>query len=113
MEFTLSDITPDISRVVISGRGDAAGIDAVELKFTAALVGAERHIVLDLAAVPFMGSLGIRMLIGTGRVLARRGRKLVICSVQPMVMEVFEAMALSDLIPIRADEKAALDAMDA
>ena len=40
--------------------------------------------------------------------MARRGIKLVLFGVQPMVMEVFETMALSQLIPIVQDEPAAV-----
>ena len=108
MEFMLSEIAPNVSRVILRGRGDAAGIDAVEMSFTASVVNGGANTVLDMSEVPFMGSLGIRMLISCGRVMARRGIKLVLFGVQPLVMEVFETMALSQLIPIAPDEPAAV-----
>ena len=108
MDFSVTEIAPEICRVALRGRGDASGVDSVETGFTAAVSQSGCHAALDLAEVPFMGSLGIRMLIACARVMTRRGRKLVLFAVQPMVMEVFETVALSDLIPIASDEAAAL-----
>ena len=108
MELLLTEIAPNVCRVSLRGRGDAAGIDAVETGLTQAVADAKRSALLDMREVAFMGSLGIRMLIRVGRALARGGAKLVLYGVQPMVMEVFETMALAELIPIVPDEASAL-----
>lgn len=108
MEYELAGIVPGTHRLTLRGRADAAGVDKVEAGISALVRGSQGHVLVDMAEVPFMGSLGIRMLISLGRLLARRESRLVVFGVQPMVAEVFETMALSDVIPIAADEPAAL-----
>jgi anti-anti-sigma factor len=108
MQMDFSELAADVTRVALDGRLDAAGSGAIELQLTAQVAPAERHVVLDLAAVPFVSSLGIRLLLTLARTLRRRGRTLVIANVQPAVMTVFETVALGTLIPIAADEAEAL-----
>ena len=57
-------------RFALEGRLDSAGVEQIETKLTASVRAGTRNVILDLADVPFVGSLGIRMLISIGRVLA-------------------------------------------
>ncbi|WP_230166672.1 STAS domain-containing protein [Roseomonas sp. CECT 9278] len=98
----------DALRLGLKGRLDAAGAEAVEAAFTAQVAGAPGDVLVDIAGVPFAGSLGIRMLISAGRVATRRGRRMILVAPQPPVAEVFSVVALDDLIPVVADEAAAL-----
>ena len=108
MQFEVASIAPGVSLIVLSGRADAAAVDGVEAALSAHIRQAEGHVVLDLAGVPFMGSLGIRLLITLARVVARRSARIAMTGVQPQVLEVFETMALLDLIPHAPDHDAAL-----
>jgi anti-anti-sigma factor len=108
MQMEIIELAPDVNRILLDGRLDAAGTGAIELRFTASISPVDRHVVLDLGAVPFVSSLGIRLLLTVARTLHRRGRKLVIVNVQPAVMSVFETVALGSLIPIAADDAEAL-----
>lgn len=94
--------------MVLVGRADATGVDLIEATLRAELRGTEGHVIVDLEQVPFMGSLGIRMLITMARLAGRRGARIAMTGVQPQVLEVFETMALLDLIPHAPDEDAAL-----
>jgi anti-anti-sigma factor len=64
---------------------------------------------VDLSAVTYVGSLGMRLLISTGRAVQRRGRRMVIFGAQPQPRDVFETVALSDLIPVATTLPEALD----
>jgi anti-anti-sigma factor len=108
MQYAVQPLAPGASRLLLTGRADAAAIDAVEAPLSAQLRGTEGHVLVDLSGVPFMGSLGIRMLISLARLVARRGNRMAMIGVQPQVLEVFETMALLDLIPHAADDDAAL-----
>lgn len=108
MKMDIQEMAPGVNRVVLDGRLDAAGTGEIELRFTASIAPADRHAVVDLAAVPFVSSLGIRLLLTVARTLHRRGRKAVILNPQPSVMTVFETVALGTLIPIATDEAEAL-----
>lgn len=104
MEFQVTELDPELNRVTLTGRLDAEGCAKAELPFTAAVGSAGRHAVLDLGAVGFVGSLGIRMLISVARVLHRKGRTMVLYGVRPEVAEVFDTVALDQLIPIVGTE---------
>ncbi len=104
MKMDIVELGPELNRVVLDGRLDAAGTGAVELRFTASIAPVDRNAIIDLGAVPFVSSLGIRLLLTVARTLQRRGRKLVLMNPQPSVMTVFETVALGTLIPIASDE---------
>lgn len=100
MEFTVHEVSPETNLVVLRGRLDAEGAAKAELPFTAAVGSVGRNAALDFTGVTFCGSLGIRMLLAVARVVQRKERRIVLFGVSPMVAEVFETVALNDLIPI-------------
>jgi anti-anti-sigma factor len=104
MDFDVISLDPDTNQVVLRGRLDAAGAEQIDLRFTAAVGAAGKHALIDCAGMEFCASMGIRMLIATARVLQRRQRRMVLYGVTPAVQDVFETVALSDLIPIVAGE---------
>jgi anti-sigma B factor antagonist len=108
MKYEIQALAPGASRIVLVGRADAAGVDLIETSLSAQLRATEGNVVIDLTEVPFMGSLGIRMLISLARLTARRSARIAMTGVQPQVLEVFETMALLDLIPHAPDTEAAL-----
>lgn len=95
-------------RLVLTGRLDAAGTEKIEVIFAARVRAAPGHVLVDLTGVGFVGSLGIRMLISAARVAERARRKFVLFGAQPAVAEVFNTVALDDLIPVTPDEGTAL-----
>lgn len=96
------------TRLVLVGRLDASGTEKVEVLFMARVRAAAGDVLVDMTAVGFVGSLGIRLLISAARLAERAGRKVVLFGAQPPVAEVFRTVALDDLIPVAADEAAAL-----
>jgi anti-sigma B factor antagonist len=108
MKYEILPLGAGACRVILAGRADAAAVDAVETGLSAQLRETGGHVLVDLSSVPFMGSLGIRMLISLARLVARRGNRIAMVGVQPQVLEVFETMALLDLIPHAPDQDAAL-----
>lgn len=95
-------------RLVLAGRLDSAGAEAIEPALAAALAEGTGAVLLDLAGVGFVGSMGIRLLIASQRRLRRAARGLALVAVQPQVAEVFETVALGDMIPIAGSEAEAL-----
>jgi anti-sigma B factor antagonist len=108
MEFQISDLGV-ASKVTLLGRLDAPGVDKIETKFIASVVPGGRPIVVDCSGVTFVSSMGIRLLITTARFLSLRKAKMVLFGPQPLVRESFEHVSLDHLIPIAADETAALE----
>jgi anti-anti-sigma factor len=88
----------------LEGRMDAPGCERIETAFTAAVSAASGDVLVDLSKVDYIGSLGIRLLISNARVVQRRGRRMVIFGAQPQPRDVFETVALADLVPIARDQ---------
>ncbi|MBC8011343.1 MAG: STAS domain-containing protein [Burkholderiales bacterium] len=61
----------------VTGRLDAAGVVAVEPAITRAVASHER-LALDLAEVPYLASMGLRLLMAAARTLEKRGGRLVV-----------------------------------
>jgi len=106
------DITEDdgVVKVGLVGRLDTPGVDAVEPRFTAAVVPRGARAVVDLSGVEFIGSLGLRMLITIARALSRRNGKMILYEPQLFVAQVLETASLGDIIPVQPDAASAVAA---
>src|SRR5262245_32365286 len=112
MELQFSDVG-GVTKAVLEGRLDTLSVGQVETQFIANIVQEERPAVVDLSGVSFIASLGIRMLLGTARALARDGAKLAVYGARDDVLEVIETTALSEIIPVVPSEAEALAAVAA
>jgi anti-sigma B factor antagonist len=110
MEMQVTDDADGIVNVALIGRLDTPGVDRVELRLTATLVPRGARAIVDLSRVDFIGSMGIRMFISVARALARRQGKMVLYAPQPLVQQVFDTVALSEIIPVQPDAALALAA---
>lgn len=107
MHVTMNELE-GMRRVVLDGRLDTAGVGVVELSFTAMTVSAGKPVVVDLAAVSFLASLGVRMFIGTARSVVAKGNRLVFYNATPAVMEIIDTMGLAEIIDIAETEADAM-----
>ena len=107
MRFDVTPIEDRLILVTLEGKLDGAGAEVIGTPFTAALSGGGADAMLDLGQVPFMGSLGIRLLLSVARVMHRRGTKMVLFGATGPVAEVLEVAALDAIIPQAADQAAA------
>ncbi|MBY0333342.1 MAG: STAS domain-containing protein [Acetobacteraceae bacterium] len=108
MRLEIVPIDAGTTRLRLIGRMDGPGCERIETSFTAASSAAAAHVLVDMSEVDYVGSLGIRLLISNARVVHRRGRKIVIIGAQPQPQDVFETVALADLIPIARDDAEAV-----
>jgi anti-sigma B factor antagonist len=112
MELTTQEIAGNAVRVVLSGRLDIAGAAAIDMRLST-LAGTGRSMVVDLAAVPFLASMGIRSLLSAAKAVAGKGGKLVVLAPQPEVEKTMRTAGLDGLIPIFATEPEARAALAA
>ena len=104
MSIQYSDDSDQIRRISISGRLDIAGTDAIATHFTALAASAPRRVIVDLTAVSFLASIGIRALITNAKALQQRGGKLVLLvGSNESVAKTLEATGIDTLIPMFAD----------
>jgi len=113
MAISFEDVNDTLRRIALSGRLDIAGTGEIETRFAALAAGGMRHVVVDLTAVSFLASIGIRALIGNAKALQQRGGHMVLhVGNNEIVSKTLLATGIDALIPTYADageaERAAL-----
>lgn len=108
MRYEMTDLGDGACRVALHGRLDALGAEEIGTPFTAAVASGGKHALVDLSGVAFLSSLGIRLLLAVARPLQRRGARMVLFGAQGQVREVLEAVSIDGVVPVVADEQAAL-----
>ena len=103
MDMRTLTIRPGVVSVVLAGRLDMMGADKIDLQFSA-IAGSHRGVIVDMEAVEFLASIGIRTLLINAKTVQRRGGKLVLVAPQPDVMTVLKAMHVLDLLPVVASQ---------
>jgi anti-anti-sigma factor len=109
--MNISPLGEHLVKVTFAGRLDTPGVGTVETQFTAHLVPQGNSAIVDMSAVDFVTSLGIRLLISTARALSARKARLVLYGLQDRVRQTLESMAIQQLVPIYATEGEALAAV--
>jgi anti-sigma B factor antagonist len=103
MQITITDLDAATKRVTLVGKLDILGAEAIGLPLAAA-AGSRGNIIVDMAAVDFIASLGIRQLVTAAKAVARGAGKLVLLRPKPVIEEVICASGLEQLLPIVQSE---------
>jgi anti-anti-sigma factor len=103
MQLETQEIAPGLIKAVLVGRLDIAGSAAIDVKLNA-LAASHKGMIVDMSAVDFLASLGIRTLLTCAKVMQRRGGGLALLSPQAAVLEVLEVSGVLDLMPAFATE---------
>ena len=90
-----------IRRVSLSGRLDADGLRSVEDDFRAA-APAEPNVIVDLSAVDFLASMGIRMLVAASQEQEQLGGKLLLAGPDELTMRILKTTGIDQLVPVHA-----------
>ena len=110
MELKVIEQTDVFTHVALVGRLDTPGVDRVESRFNAALFNPRRHALVDLSAVEFLSSMGVRMLLAASKVLSRSGARMVLVAPRPLVEGALRHSAIDELLPVCADLASAREA---
>ena len=104
MTISHQDITENLRRISMSGRLDIAGTDEIATKLAALSASARRRVIVDLSAVSFLASIGIRSLIANAKALQQRGGKMVLfVGDNATITMTLETTGIDTLIPMFAD----------
>ncbi len=95
--------------VAVEGRMDAVSAPEFE-KFLGNLIdeGALK-VVVDLEALDYISSAGLRSILITAKKIQSRNGKIMIASIHDTVQEIFEISGFSAIIPIHASVDAAVE----
>jgi len=110
MDISADDLAGGITKVVLRGRFDTTGAVVVELPFNK-IATEKRKIVVDLSAVNFLASYGIRVLLVGAKIVKSNGGSLVVVCPDNNVAKVLTTAGMDTLIPIYQTEAAALSAL--
>lgn len=91
-----------ITIVNLAGRLDLEGARDLESTYSFETTTRRALIVVNLAAVSFLASIGIRTLLVSARAQDQRGGKLVLAGADPLVRQVIETAGVDQLIPTYA-----------
>jgi len=109
MKMAVEPVTPGVVKVILDGRMDITGAANIDLQFSA-ITGSNKGVVVDLANVSFLASIGIRTLLLGAKAVQRRGGCFILLNPVDEVERVLEVMGVTDLMPIFKDTEAALAA---
>ncbi|MBQ8707535.1 MAG: STAS domain-containing protein [Succinivibrionaceae bacterium] len=92
-KYTLIDVT---------GRVDATTATQFDTQFNEhfSASGEPVNMLLDLGKVEYLSSAGLRCVLKIAKYCTSKGKKLVICQIQPAVFEVFRISGFNTLLTI-------------
>jgi len=103
MNLQIEQVGEGIKYLVLEGRMDLAGTQAIDHRFTAATATTAAPVVVDLAQVSFLASIGIRTLLQSAKALKQRGGRMVLLNPSEQVESVLRSTGIADIIPIFRD----------
>jgi anti-anti-sigma factor len=110
MELVVEEIPGGFTRAALIGRMDVEGALSIDDRFKA-LGRLRRKLIIDLAEVSFMASMGLRTLVIAARSLKDIGGKVTIANAQPNVEKVLETSGIGELIGMHPSIEAAAAAL--
>ena len=84
--------------VTITGRLDTTTAPQLEAEFKQSINGIEK-LVLDFAALEYLSSAGLRVLLAAQKVMNKQG-EMVVRNINETISEIFEVTGFSDVLTI-------------
>ena len=110
MPILIQDLEGPVTRVVLSGRIDIAGAQEIDMPMNL-VGGSKRSVVIDLSAVEFMASMGLRSVVLAARAILSKKGRVVLLSPNAQVEDVLRTSGIDELIPIHFVEAEAIAAV--
>jgi anti-anti-sigma factor len=102
MELNVEQLAEHLTRISLVGRWDLQGAATIDLRLTS-VAGSGRRVILDMAGVTYLSSMGLRSLVMSAKSAGLKGGKLVLLSPIKNVEEVLKAAGLDQFLPIFHD----------
>jgi anti-anti-sigma factor len=112
MELVVEELPQGVTRAALIGRMDIEGALSVDERFKV-LSRLRRSLVVDLAELTFMASMGLRTLVMAARSLADLGGKMTLANPQPNVEKVLETSGIGEMIGVHPSLESAIAALKA
>ena len=86
--------------VGLNGRLDSGTSDSLAQRLHQLIDGGERHLVIDGGTLDYISSTGLRVLLVAAKRLKAVEGKIVLSSLKPHILEVFEIAGFTSIFPI-------------
>ena len=103
--------TAGVLTLTLSGRIDAGTTDSFAGALTACIDRGERRIILDLAGIDYISSVGLRALILAAKRLAPLGGRIVLCRPQARIRQLLDIAGFTSMFAIAASRDEAAERM--
>ena len=110
MDMAIKELAGGATKIVLQGRFDTTAAVLIELPFNT-VATEKKAIVVDLSAVNFLSSCGIRVLLMGAKIATSKGGKLTIFCPDNNVAKILNIGGISNLIPVFQSENAAVAAV--
>ena len=74
MKATTEELEGGITKIVLEGRMDIEGSAAIDMRMNV-IAGSSTRVLVDMAGVTFLGSMGLRSIVLPAQAVKRRGRQ--------------------------------------
>ena len=94
--------------VALQGQINSANAATTEAEVLALVTSGQKNLVIDFAALDYISSAGLRMVLVVAKRLKQEGGKLVLCTMQPHIREVFDISGFLAILNVTATRAEAL-----
>ena len=102
IELDIVEQDDGVTRLNLAGRLDVQGASAVDMQFNV-VSGSKKKVIVDLAGVDFIASLGIRTLVMSAKAISSKGGRMVLLKPQANVEQALKFAGIDSMIPIAKD----------
>jgi len=95
----LHEDTDGVRIIRLAGRMDIEGNDEIALRFNTLTVTGGPSVIVDLAGVEFLGSIGIGTLVTGAKTVKLHKGLLVLCGARTNVLSALQRTSVTDFIP--------------
>lgn len=107
MGLEQTSLPDNILLVKLTGPLDIAGAGEVDMPLSI-IAGKHDKVIVDLAGVTFLASIGIRVLVKAARAIGGRKGRFVVFSPTEDARKVLRSTGIDTMIPVVADQKTAI-----
>ncbi len=107
MELETEAMDGGVTLIRLRGRMDMSGAQQIDLKFTALTTVKQGAYIVDMSAVDFLASIGIRTLLVSAKGAQARGGRLVLLKPIKLVADALETAGITRILPVFDDLDAA------
>lgn len=97
-----------VDRFALRGKLDGGTANLLEQKLMAAIEAGSRLLLLNCAELDYVSSAGLRVLLMAAKKLKVGNGRIVLSSLKPHILEVFDIAGFSTIFPIHDSDEAAL-----